>query len=488
MTKPAFRYLMLVFLLSITVSGCDLITGSPDTGVAPATGPLSVLTSNPRYFTDGSGKAIYLCGSHTWGNFAVDHGINDPPGAFDYDKFLDFLVGHNHNFFRGWVWELPYSMDGSSGPFYNAPFPWLRTGPGTATDGDLKFDLDQFNQAYFDRIRSRVIAARDRGIYVSIMFFNGFGLQFNRTDTDGFPLDGRNNINGVDAGPGYEANTLTIPAVTARQEAYIRKIIDSVNDLDNVLYEVSNESGSYAKAWQYYMIDFIHQYEKSKPEQHPVGMTFQYEGGTNAELFASHAEWISPNGADGYGTDPPPADGRKVLINDTDHSYYWVAMKEDGTAVQQRWIWKNFTRGNYILYMDPYLTKYNPEWSVPIGTDPVEPIFGLEPDPYWDVIREAMGRTRTYAVKMDLALMTPQGALSSTAYCLANVGAEYLIYQPLSNIPFTVVLPAGTYRVEWYTPTTGAVRLAGTVEGGDKRSFTAPFSGDAVLYLKKEAD
>jgi hypothetical protein len=42
--------------------------------------------------------------------------------------------------------------------------------------------------------------------------------------------------------PVHSIETLNIPAVTALQEAYIRKVIDSVNDLDNVLYEVTNES------------------------------------------------------------------------------------------------------------------------------------------------------------------------------------------------------------------------------------------------------
>ncbi len=35
-----------------------------------ARGPLRVLPGNPRYFTDGSGKAIYLTASHTWSNLA----------------------------------------------------------------------------------------------------------------------------------------------------------------------------------------------------------------------------------------------------------------------------------------------------------------------------------------------------------------------------------------------------------------------------------
>ena len=34
----------------------------------PATGPLKVHPRNPRYFADGSGRAIFLTGAHTWAN------------------------------------------------------------------------------------------------------------------------------------------------------------------------------------------------------------------------------------------------------------------------------------------------------------------------------------------------------------------------------------------------------------------------------------
>ena len=230
-----------------------------------ATGPLSVCPANHRYFTDGSGRAIYLTGSHTWANFATEQGSTDPPMAFDYNEYLDFLAAHNHNFFRGWVWELTYSEEGpNGGPFYWNPFPWQRIGPGNATDGKPKFDLDRYNQDYFDRLRARVMAAGEKGIYVSIMLFQGFAIQFDRNEKDGYPLDGRNNINGIDAGTGYASNTLQIPMVTAKQDEYVRKVIDAVNDLDNVLYEISNESGSYSTDWQYHMIDLIHHYEAGK--------------------------------------------------------------------------------------------------------------------------------------------------------------------------------------------------------------------------------
>ena len=35
--------------------------------------------------------------------------------------------------------------------------------------------------------------------------------------------------------------SLAIPAITALQEAYARKVVDTLNDLDNVLYEIGNE-------------------------------------------------------------------------------------------------------------------------------------------------------------------------------------------------------------------------------------------------------
>jgi hypothetical protein len=468
-----------IFLLLILVSVCNII-------YSQGSGPLKVLPENPRYFTNGSGKAVYLTGSHTWNNFATDQGSSFPPIRFDYNKFLDFLQKHNHNFFRGWVWELTISMEGSNGgPFYWDPMPWQRTGPGSATDGKPKFDLTMFNKPFFDRLRERVIAAGNRGIYVSIMLFQGYVIQFGRTDKDGYPLDGRNNINGIDAGPGNLSNTLRIPEVTAKQEEYVARIIDAVNDLDNVLYEISNESGSYATEWQYHMIDFIHKYEASKPKQHPVGMTFQFRGGKNEELFASNADWISPSCSHGYIMDPLISDGKKVIIPDTDHDYGWQGLRKDGPAAQQAWVWKNFLRGNQTLFMDPYLAKIKVR-NNPVGNS-TDPYFGIEPDPYWDTIRNAMGRARSYAQRLDLAATTPDKSISSTGYCLVNPGKEYLIYKTDTVNLFTVELIKGRYNYEWYIPSTGTVAEKGKtkVQSGMKK-FKAPFSGDAVLYLKSD--
>ena len=67
-------------------------------------------------------------------------------------------------------------------------------------------------------------------------------------------------------------------------------------------------------------------------------------------------------------------------------------------------------------------------------------------------------------------------------------GAEYLVYAPNGGT-FTVDLRGtpGALQVEWFNPRTGTPVAGAAVNGGATRSFTAPFAGDAVLYLLQTA-
>jgi hypothetical protein len=123
------------------------------------------------------------------------------------------------------------------------PQPWPRTGPGAARDGKPKFDLARFDQAYFDRLRDRVVAAGNQGIYVSVMLFEGFSLHLTAApdNVEGHPFHAANNVNGIGIGSIDDYQVLPLdPRVQALQEAYICKVIDTVHDLPNVLYEVAN--------------------------------------------------------------------------------------------------------------------------------------------------------------------------------------------------------------------------------------------------------
>jgi hypothetical protein len=456
-------------------AGAGGATGGRDGGVDAAMpplpkGPLRVDAVNPRYFTDGSGKIVFLVGSHTWQTLK-DRSLTDPPPAFDYNGFLDFLAAHNHNFFRLWTWEQPHSWNNNTDNMkrFFQPFPWKRTGPGNANDGKPKFDLNQLDQAYFDRMRARVVAAGNKGIYVAITLFNGWDVNNAWNPTDGgLPYQSGNNVNGI-AADGVPSQMLGNAAVTSVQEAYVRKVVDTVNDLDNVLYEISNESNNSSATWQFHFVDFIKQYQSTKPKRHPVGMTSAGYPAKDADLFASNADWVAPEDRN------TPGDGRKVVLIDTDHAYYWTFLKNDGPGAHVSFAWQTFTRGASPVFMDPYLEP----WS---GRNNPS---GSTPDSYWEPMRNSLGNTRRYADRMDLQHAVPSPALSSTGNCLAKPGSQYLVYQP-GNGGFSLNVMAGTYTQEWFNPTTGMVAQTGSVTvGTESHAFSPPFSGAAVLFLSR---
>src|SRR5918911_816851 len=82
----------------------------PQEARAQASGPLRILSSNPRYFTDGSGRAVYLTGSHTWNTIQHFSSRALPGGSFD--GFLHWAKGFNHNFIR--LWMVEHAWDGNS--------------------------------------------------------------------------------------------------------------------------------------------------------------------------------------------------------------------------------------------------------------------------------------------------------------------------------------------------------------------------------------
>src|SRR6266850_5189480 len=369
---------------------------------AKAAGPLSVSSSNPRFFVDSNGKAVYLSGVHL-NNDLVDRSDKT---VLDFTSYLNFLQQYEHNFVRLWAWEQAAWTNESAAKITFDPLPYQRKGPGTALDGGRKFDLSRFNQAYFDRLRSRVVEAGQRGIYVSVMLFQGFSSQRKAIGGGnpwaGHPFNANNNINGINGDPsgndnGEEVHSLIVPAITSLQEAYVRKVVDTLNDLDNVLYEISGDAPSSSRQWQYSMINYLKNYEAIKPKQHPVGMSFLYLGSAN-DLLASPADWILLPGTD---TNPPLAAAGKVIFSAMDPKIL-------GGTMSYPIVWKSFMRGLNPIYLESDLLNPSADENV----------------------RNSMGYALQYSQLVDLSSMSPSNELCSTGYCLISPGLEYLVYLP----------------------------------------------------------
>jgi len=454
---------------------------------APAKGPLVIHPENPRYFmvkNDPNKKAVYLTGSHYWYNLQDRFiGNSNSKDYISWPEYLKFLRKHNHNFVRGWSHETAMGKVKSYSDLWIwDPMPYDRTGPGLAADGKPKFDLTKFNQVFFDQIRKRAIELGKEGIYISIMLFQGWNVdvkiegKYANDPWIGHPFNKANNINGINGdmdndGEGLETHQLDNPQITKLQEKYVKKMIDTLNDLDNIMWEISNESHGNSGPWQHHMAKFIKRYEKKKPKQHLVGIT-AYDI-DNQALFNSPADWISPNAATptdkaGYHHDPPDAKGKKIIMSDTDHLW--------GIGGNHSWVWRSFTRGLHPIFMDPlYVSGSELKNNIKLR------------DPAFPTLRKAMGHTLMYANKVNLAKMTPRNDLSTSTFCLANPGIEYIVYQP-NKIPYNLQIIAGTYNYEWFDPQAGKVIDKGNFTATNPQKYLTPPANciwDSVLYLKR---
>src|SRR5439155_19652985 len=88
-----------------SAAGTITVSNSTGTGTG-ATGPLRPLAGNAHDFTDGSGKAILLCGSQTWNDFQ-DTSTSTPPTAVDFTAYVNILNARGHNVTILWKKDLP---------------------------------------------------------------------------------------------------------------------------------------------------------------------------------------------------------------------------------------------------------------------------------------------------------------------------------------------------------------------------------------------
>src|SRR5215470_12011896 len=139
---------------------------------ADKTEPIRLDPANPHYFRfRGKTVALITSGEHYGAVMNT---------AFDYHKYLATLQAEGLNLtrlFPGIYRELPGKSFGiqrntlapGEGNFLA---PWARSStPGYAGGGN-KFDLEKWDASYFNRLRSFLGEASDRGIVVEISLFS----------------------------------------------------------------------------------------------------------------------------------------------------------------------------------------------------------------------------------------------------------------------------------------------------------------------------
>lgn len=464
---------------------------------APASGPLRVHPANPRYFTDGTTNAdgsfrgIYLGGHQIFVDLQ-DNAFNkewtkdlskpENPKAharrLDWDGYLSFLQAQQFNYVRNWIiWS---TGSGTSAPPNRvaAPMPFARTGPGTGHDGGLKFDLHRFDETFFQLLRSRTRDLQEHGVHVSIMLFELYGFLDGEEVNgqrlwDGNLFNGANNINGVDVDRngnrlGEEFFSLEDAEVLGLQKAYVGKMVETLNDLDNVLWEICNEAPAAAFAWQCEMLRHVKACEMRKPRQHPVLLSpggWTPGGWSTApeeKFIESPADWIATTAAWCNRENPKVYTIKKPVIMDLDH----VAPGNHEPAL----VWKAFTRGyHFSLYDHPFEQPQNET-------------------PAWQLVRANLRQTRVLSVRVrDMARMEPRPDLASSGYCLASPGEEYIVFAPgQAEIRVHGLQVGRYYQGEWFDTAKAAhAPIPRIASDSPTLELRAPFA-EGVLFLELE--
>lgn len=446
--------------------------------------PIRLHPDNPRYFLwRGKPMVLITSGEHYGAVLNLD---------FDAVAYLDTLAadGLNHTrVFSGTYREVASSFGITDNTL--APPPERFCCPWKPIGG--KFDLTQFNEAYFARLKDFMAQARERGIVVEYNFFCPF---YDEMLWQVNPMNAANNVNGIGRCKREEVYTLQHADLTDVQLALVRKVVAELRDFDNLYYEVCNEPyfGGVTMEWQRRVVDEIVAAEKDFPARHLISLNiangrakvehphpavsifnFHYAHPPDAVAMNAHLRKVIGENETGFrgrddalyrseGWDFILAGG--ALYNNLDYSFT-----------------PKHPRGDFLDYQSPGGGSPTLRRQLKILKDFIEGFDFVRMKPANELL--GSGSVTTPLLGVSSADKSRRAEIS--ARCLAEEGKAYAIYiLGGTQASLSLRLPAGRYRAEWLNPKTGKTdRVEEFEHAGGERAFSSPaYTEDIALAVR----
>lgn len=428
------------------------------------------------------GKPILLVGD------SITQGWMELGTDFDQKAYVEALARRGINVVLLWsyIGIVDQASDARIG--YDAPeiWPWVRV--------NGKFDLTRFNQAYFDRLHGFIRLADAHGIVVMIQVHDGW----TKTKFTGHPFNVASGGSLTDKAQfvelhdyEHEMPLIFDPQWTRPQrhqyylERFCERLVQTATDTPNVMFEIFNEGEWYdarrLRAFQKHFLDFS-KVRTSVPLiinddhlRHVPG----FRSEAKADVLSHHTpRWDNRPAArvffDHYSREFAATPIKPMFFSEP------VPSTEGGDAATEdailRLLWGTALGGANVVVQN----------DASFGFDPRSPMAAKAQQR--DRVLDLEGHVARFLNRagVNFPSMTPNGRLSSTGVCLANVGVEYVVYTPPGRV-FTVNLAAAkgtTFHVRWYDPRTGQFHSASQITGGNEaQPFAPPWTGDAVLHL-----
>jgi len=438
--------------------------------------PIRPHPGNPHYYLFNGKPTILITSAEHYG--AV---INT---AFDYVPYLDALQAYGLNYTRFYPGAMFETIDKyiTGNPLGPRPrdliVPWARSNqPGYLVGGN-KFDLDQWNPAYFNRLEDFLSKAAKRGIVVEICFFNS---QYSDTWPIS-PLYYENNIQGVGKCNWRDAQTLKHADLVRREEDYVRKITQEVNGYDNVILEICDEAASIgtgvrlAGAWVSDLLQVVRTTERDLPKKHmvaqevegPFGGPMDFSADPRLSIITAQYIWgREPDAAGGEMGGMRALDfkyslNKPIELNET--SWYPWGYEGDKIAASRVEAWEFMVGGGSgFNQLNGLFTPDDPAGKSRDNAQLLGSLHHLKDFLYsFDFLK--MHQDRQFVV---------DGLPPTHTYwrAISEYGKQYALYIQHSKERhgsyvvdpgryqerLTLNLPPGNYHAGWINPATGAV-------------------------------
>ncbi len=435
--------------------------------------PLALHPDNPHYFLFRGKPAVLVTSGEHYG--AV---LNRD---FDYVPYLNELQARTvqpHAHVRR---HLPRDTrlvrhrrehaGAGARPF---PLPVARSGRGGAGDGGNQFDLGKWDADYFARLKDFVAEAGKRGIVVELSLFCTI---YDDKLWAVNPMNAANNVQGAGKVGRLDVYTLKDKALTAAQEALVRKLAAELKDFDNLYYEVCNEPyfGGVTREWNDRIVAVLRDADgrrhliaqniangsKKIDRPNPHVSLFNFHYATPPDSVAVNAKLARPVGDDetgfrGTGDLPYRTEGWDFLLA--------------GGAVYSN--------------LDYSFTCKHPDGTAKVTTSP----GGGGP-----ALRKQLQILKEFMDGLDFVSMRPDNSVlkggrvtaaltgnppeaKATARVLAAPGRTYAVYvKGGTQATLEMEMPAGAYRAEWVNTKTGTVDKTEDFEHtGGTRTLASP--------------
>lgn len=429
--------------------------------------PISLHPQNPHYFLYKENPAILITsGEHYGAVLNLD---------FDYVAYLEELSSNGLNLTRTFTGAYvepvgAFKIERNTLAPLPGRFicPWARSAtPGYANGGN-KFDLTKWDQKYFTRLKDFMKEAEKRNIIVELAMFCPF---YEDTQWKLSPMNTINNING--GGPADRTHVYTLDksnGLLAIQDALVRKIISELKGYSNLIYEICNEPyfGGVTMEWQHHIASLIGDEEKGFSQQRLISQNIA--NGTqkienphpSVSVFNFHYATPPVAVAENYHLNKVIGDNETGFKGNSDSAYRkegWAFILAGGGL---------YNNLDYSFTADHENGTFEYPSTQPGGGSPA--------------LREQLGHLQNFINRFDYLRMKPdstviKGNLSKTkrAQVLAEAGRQYAIYVfGKGPITLELLIPAGTYFVEYMDPLTGKYEKERSVISDGRASITSP--------------